>query len=171
VNTPNPKHPQIISIVGKSDAGKTTLIEKMIPLLRQHGLRIATIKHDVHGFQMDREGKDSYRHKQAGSVTSLISSPSQIGMVKDVEHDHTLAELVALYLPDVDLVLTEGYKRESWPKIEIHRRALNRPLITQTYENLIAVVSDEMFDIPIPIFQLEQIDLLVQFLIQKFFPQ
>ena len=83
----------VVSIVGKSDAGKTTLIEKLIPELVRRGYRVATVKHDVHGFDVDREGKDSWRHKQAGAHTVVISSPEKLALIRDVDHDADLAEL------------------------------------------------------------------------------
>ena len=160
--------PPIISIVGKSDVGKTTMLEKLLPELVRRGLKIGTVKHDVHGFSIDHEGKDSYRHKQAGSSISLISSPWKIGMVRDVDHDHTLAELRDLLLSDMDLIVTEGYKRESWPKVEIHRKALARPLIATPDEGLIAVVADEQMDAPVPHFDLDDPGSLADFLIEHF---
>jgi molybdopterin-guanine dinucleotide biosynthesis protein B len=120
-NPLRPENPAMVSIVGKSGSGKTTLLEKLIPELRGMGLKVGTIKHDVHGFEIDHPGKDSWRHKQAGSRITIISSPQRIGMVMDVDHDHTLDEL-ASFFSGVDIVLTEGYKRENKPKIEIFRR-------------------------------------------------
>jgi len=140
-------------------------MEKLIAHLTGCGLRVGTVKHDVHGFQMDHEGKDSYRHKQAGAVTSLISSPEQIGMVRDVTCDHSLRELADCYLTDVDVVLAEGYNREKWPKVEVHRRALKRPLIATPETGLIAVVSDEPLPIPIPLFGPDDIADLSDFLV------
>ena len=83
----------IVSIVGKSDIGKTTLIEKLLPELTGRGYRVATVKHDVHGFEVDREGKDSWRHKKAGAHTVVISSPQKIALIRDVEKDLTLEEV------------------------------------------------------------------------------
>ena len=93
----------IISIVGKSDSGKTTLIEKLVPELTRRGYRVATVKHDVHGFEVDREGKDSWRHKQAGAHTVVISSPQKIALIRDVEKDSTLDEIRRRWVQDVDL--------------------------------------------------------------------
>jgi molybdopterin-guanine dinucleotide biosynthesis protein B len=160
--------PAILSIVGKSEVGKTTLIEKLLPCLVRRGIKVGTIKHDVHGFTMDKEGKDSYRHKQAGAHTTVISSPKKIGMVRDVDHDHTIKEIVDLYLKDMNLVLTEGYKRESWPKLEVHRRELNRPLIAKPEEGLIAVASDEELDVNAPVFGLDDVEQISDFLISYF---
>ncbi|HUU81381.1 MAG TPA: molybdopterin-guanine dinucleotide biosynthesis protein B, partial [Acidobacteriota bacterium] len=87
------KNLPIVLFVGSSGSGKTTLLEKLIPELTRRGLRVGTIKHDVHGFEMDQPGKDSWRHKHAGALASIISSPHQIGEVMDVDHDHSLDEL------------------------------------------------------------------------------
>jgi len=160
--------PAILSIVGKSNAGKTTLIEKMLPCLVRKGIKVGTIKHDVHGFTMDKEGKDSYRHKHAGAHTTVISSPEKIGMVRNADHDHTIKEIVSLYLKDMNFVLTEGYKRESWPKLEVHRRELNRPLIAKPGEGLIAVASDEDLDVGVPLFGLDDVEQISDFLISYF---
>ena len=112
----------ILSIVGKSDSGKTTLIEKLLPELIRRGYRIATVKHDVHGFEVDREGKDSWRHKKAGAHTVIISSPQKVALIRDVEKDLTLDELREKLVQDVDLILSEGYKKDVQPKIEIFRK-------------------------------------------------
>lgn len=132
----------MISVVGKSDSGKTTLLEKLIRELTSRGYRIGSIKHDAHSFEIDREGKDSWRHKKAGAVLTLISSPSKIAMVLDSDHDHTLDELRSKFVNDVDLILTEGYKRENLPKIEVFRSELKREMLCSGDDNLIAVAGD-----------------------------
>ncbi|MBM3299265.1 MAG: molybdopterin-guanine dinucleotide biosynthesis protein B, partial [Deltaproteobacteria bacterium] len=109
----------IVSIVGKSDTGKTTLLEKIVKELTSRGHRIATVKHDAHSFEIDHKGKDSWRHKQAGAVISVISSPGKIAVVADSDHDHSLAEIREKYVLGADLIITEGYKREVHPKIEV----------------------------------------------------
>jgi len=142
--------PAVLCVVGVTGAGKTTLIERVVPALVRRGIRVGTVKHDVHGFEMDREGKDSWRHKRAGAHTTLISSPAHIGMVRDADHDHTLAELTTAFLGHVDLVLTEGYRREALPKLEVHRGELGRSLLTTAAEGLVAVVTDETVDAGVP---------------------
>ena len=89
----------IVSVVGKSDSGKTTLIEKLVPELTRRGYRVATVKHDMHGFEVDREGKDSWRHKQAGAHTVVIASPQKIALIRDVERDLTLDEISSARSP------------------------------------------------------------------------
>jgi molybdopterin-guanine dinucleotide biosynthesis protein B len=162
------KRPVIVSIVGKSNAGKTTLVEKLLPHLVARGLRVGTIKHDVHGFDMDRPGKDSYRHKAAGAAATIISSPTKIGMVMDSDHDHTILELVERFYGGMDLVVTEGYKRETWPKVEIHRKALNRPLLASPEEGLIALVTDEPMPVDVPHFDVEDAAGLAAFIVEYF---
>ncbi len=145
----------IISIVGKSDSGKTTLIEKLVPELTRRGHRIATVKHDVHGFEVDREGKDSWRHKKAGAHTVVISSPQKAAVIRDVERDLSLAEIRDKLIRDVDLIISEGYKRDIQPKIEIFRREKHQELLCTKEDNLIAIVSDKTFDVGVPCFDLE----------------
>lgn len=161
-------HPPIVSIVGKSNAGKTTLVEKLVPWLVKSGLKVGTVKHDVHGFEMDRPGKDSYRHKHAGASASIISSPTQIGMVMDADHDHTLKEVAERFYAHLDLVVTEGYKRESWPKIEVHRKELLRPLLATPEEGLIALVTDEPMPVDVPQFALDDAQGVADFVVEYF---
>ncbi|MFC1825529.1 molybdopterin-guanine dinucleotide biosynthesis protein B [Thermodesulfobacteriota bacterium] len=157
----------IVSIVGRSDSGKTTLIVNLIPVLINRGLRVGTIKHDVHGFEMDHPGKDSWRHKQAGSSISLISSPKKIGMVMDVDHDHTLDELAPLF-PRVDIILAEGYKRGDKPKIEIFRPAGDEKPLGVDDNTLIALVTDTDTGIDVPSFATDDSPGLVDFLVKRF---
>ena len=147
----------VFSIVGEHGSGKTTVIEGLVAELTALGLRVGTIKHDLHGFQMDREGKDSFRHKAAGASISLISSPWQVGMVRDCDRDHTVAELVERFMDGVDVVLTEDYHLERWPKVEVHRRATGRGLRCAGDETLVAIVSDEPLPVTVPIFGFDQL--------------
>ncbi len=157
----------LVSIVGYSGSGKTTLLEKMIPEFTRRGFRVGTVKHDVHGFEMDRPGKDSYRHKHAGASTTIISSPFKIGMVRDVDHDHTLDEL-ALLMPDVDIILTEGYKRRNQPKVEIFRPEAHEDPLCRHDENLVALASDVSIDLGVPRYATDDAKGIVDFLIHHF---
>ena len=158
----------IISIVGKSDSGKTTLIEKLVPELTRRGYRIATVKHDVHGFEVDREGKDSWRHKKAGAHTVVISSPYKVALIRDVEKDLNLEEIREKLVRDVDLIVSEGYKSDVQPKIEVFRKEKHQELLCAKEDHLIAIVSNRTFDVDVPCFDLEDAKGLSEFIIEKF---
>jgi len=158
----------IISIVGKSDSGKTTLIEKLLPELKRRGYRVATVKHDIHSFEVDREGKDSWRHKQAGAHTVVISSPQRVALIRDVEKDLTLEELREKLIQDVDLILSEGYKKDVQPKIEVFRKEKHKELLCTKEDHLVAIVSNQKFDIGVPCFRLEDIKGLADFIEKQF---
>jgi molybdopterin-guanine dinucleotide biosynthesis protein B len=158
----------IISIVGKSDSGKTTLLEKLVPKLTRRGYRIATIKHDVHGFEVDQEGKDSWRHKQAGAHTVVISSPNKIALIRDVEKDLNLEEIRERLIQDVDLILSEGYKRDVQPKIEVFRKEKHKKLLCTKKDNLVAIASNKKINVGIPCFNLEDMNGLSNFIEKEF---
>ena len=158
----------IVSIVGKSSAGKTTLLEKIIPELVKRGYRVATVKHDVHGFEIDHEGKDSWRHKKAGARTTVISSPLRIALVEDVDHDQTLDEIRKEYIKRVDIILTEGYKGNLFPKIEVFRSELRRTPLCKKEDNLLAIASDIKLDIGVPCFDINDSQSLVDLIENKF---
>jgi len=158
----------VISIVGKSDTGKTTLIEKIIPELTRRGYRVATIKHDVHGFEIDHEGKDSWRHKKAGARMTVLSSPWRVAVVADVEKDHDIAELRDIYIRDVDIIITEGYKKNPYPKIEVFRADREGSLISRADENLLAVAGDRPPDVSVPFFSGSDIKGIVDLIENKF---
>jgi len=158
----------IISIVGKSDSGKTTLIEKLVPELTRRGYRVATVKHDVHGFEVDREGKDSWRHKQAGAHTVIISSPQKVALIRDVEKDSTLDEIRRRWVQDVDLLISEGYKKDVQPKIEVFRKEKHKKLLCTKKDNLVAIVSNQKFNVGVPCFHLEDMKGLSNFIEKEF---
>jgi len=159
--------PPVVCIVGRSDAGKTTLIEKLIPQLSRLGFRVGTVKHGSHGSEIDRPGKDSWRHVQAGSVSTVLSAPTYIGLVKKVDHDYTLDELLDLF-PDVDIVLIEGYKRAQKPKIEVYRSGLKEKPLNHEDNTLIAYASDTGIETEVPVFGLEDAKGLADFLVNYF---
>ena len=160
--------PPIVSIVGKSNAGKTTLLERLVPELRQRGYRIGTIKHNVHGFDIDLEGKDSWRHKQAGAHTVVISSPKKIALVKDVEAEESPDSLASKYFQDVDIILTEGYKKQDKPKIEVFRSRMHGTPLCKGDEHLVALVSDTSLDLCVPRFDLDDIKGLADLVEERF---
>ena len=143
----------IVSIVGKSNSGKTTLIERLIPELRERGYRIATIKHNLHGFDIDHEGKDSWRHKRAGALLTVIASPHSVALIEDTDRDYTIAEIRQRYIRDVDLILLEGYKGNPYPKIEVYRPELHADRLCSSEDNLIALVCEKPIDAEVPCFR------------------
>lgn len=156
----------IISIVGKSESGKTTLIEKLIPELKKRGYRIGTVKHALHGFEIDREGKDSFRHKSAGADTVIVVSQGSVAMIKN--GGGMTLDSVAGYFSDMDLVITEGYKRESKPKIEVYRKERHKEPLCRDDANLVALVTDDDIDLAVPRFGLEDIKGLADLIEKKF---
>ena len=154
--------PQIICIVGRSQSGKTTLIEKLIPILKGRGYKIGTIKHSHHIFDFDKTGKDSWRHKDAGAETVIIASPGKIAMIKN--DDQGTLDGLQQFFNDLDLVITEGYKKENKPKIEVARAARHADVILKADRNLVAVVSDMDLKLKVPVFGLEDIDRLADFI-------
>lgn len=142
----NPEVIPIVSIVGKSNSGKTTLIEKLIPELTRRGWRVGTIKHNMHGFEIDHAGKDSWRHKHAGARVTVIASPHQVAVVEDADRDYGIGELRDRYIRNVDVILVEGYKGNPYPKIEVFRPSLKRERLCTVEDNLIAVASDTIIE-------------------------
>jgi len=133
--------PPIVSIIGKSKSGKTTLIEKLVQELKSRGYRVATIKHTLQGLDFDEAGKDSWRHIQAGSEATAISSPDKIVMIKPVDQNANLDEVAYLLDEDYDIILTEGFKQGNAPKIEVHHKGADPPL--EGIKKLIGIVTDE----------------------------
>lgn len=157
------KAPPIVCIAGLSGSGKTTLIERLIPELIERGLKVGTVKHNPHEFEMDKPGKDSRRHKKAGASATIISSPDKIGMVMDVDHDLKPEELVP-FLSDMDIILAEGYKRSNNDKIEVIRSGAEGNLLLKDDENLLAVVTDSELDLDVLRFSTADIKGLADFL-------
>lgn len=143
---------KLLGLAGYSDSGKTTLLEKIIPLLSSHGLRIAVIKHAHHNFEIDKPGKDSDRHRKAGASEVLISSAHRWALIHELGHDTepTLEELCARLSP-CDLVLVEGYKHAIIPKLEVHRLACGHPYLFPSDPHIIAIVTDNNDTLPLPV--------------------
>ena len=163
---------QVVSIVGKSDNGKTTLIEGLVRELKKRGYRVATIKHNIHGFEIDKKGKDSYRHKEAGADTVVISSPKKLAFVKEIKKELTIDQIAKFYLSDMDIILTEGYKRENKPKIEVFRQeAGHKEPLCSDGEDLIAFVTNcNLIGAPnVPSFAMDDVCGVVNFLEEKYF--
>lgn len=160
--------PPVLSLIGKANSGKTTLLEKLIPALNARNVRVGTIKHHVHEFAMDTPGKDTWRHKQAGARVVALSSPWGLGLIRDTDCDLPLLELVNRYFDDVDLVITEGYKSGPAPKIEICRSAAQAEPLANRDETWLAMVSDRPLECGLPLFGLDDAAGLADFLIATF---
>lgn len=157
----------VVSVVGRSHVGKTTLLEKLIVELKRRGYRVATIKHDVHGFEIDRPGKDTWRHAQAGSDLVVIAGPDRVAMIGRTPRELSLDEVVARLPLEVDIVLTEGYKRGDKPKIEVSRAACGRDLLSGE-EELLAVATDQEYpELRVPQFGLEDAKGIVDLLEER----
>ena len=162
-----------LAFVGRSKTGKTTVIEKLIPALREKGLKIAVIKHHHHDFDIDIPGKDTYRYKQAGASTSIIASPGKVAVVEDTARELPLHEIITRYVhDDVDLLLIEGFKKENIPKIEVFRQKEDgtTPVCTGD-KNLIAVVTDESVKTSLPIFTRNDVQGIAEFIVNRFLRQ
>lgn len=159
----------VISIVGKKKSGKTTLMEKLLPELKRRGIKAGTIKHDAHDFEMDRPGKDTYRHFAAGAEAVLIASAGKLALVKRLGGEVSLDDLVSGYMSGVELVLTEGYRSSDKPKVEVLRKGQEPPLCGPA-DNLVALITDAELDLKVPTFGWEEISELADFIVKKFFP-
>ncbi|MCI9069907.1 molybdopterin-guanine dinucleotide biosynthesis protein B [Clostridium sp.] len=132
---------KVVNIVGSSsNVGKTYLLEGLIKELKFRGYSIATIKHDVHGFDIDKKGKDTYKHRKAGSETVIISSKNRLAMIKELKEETELNDIIKMVL-DKDIILVEGYKNSNLRKIEVFRSGVSNKIITPI-EKIIAVASD-----------------------------
>ena len=134
----------IVSIIGRSKSGKTTLIEKLITELVSRGYRVATIKHTPENVSLDEPGKDSWRHMQAGSSATIIASPAQMALVKPLSPETKLDEIASHFGEDYDIILAEGFKQDTAPKIEVYRREAGTRL--EGVEGVVAVATDELLE-------------------------
>jgi molybdopterin-guanine dinucleotide biosynthesis protein B len=182
----------VISFVGRSNTGKTTLLEKVIPLLRSRGFRVGTIKHHAGEFEIDREGKDSYRHKRAGATATMITSPTKVALVEDISRELSLSEVIKRYMHEVDLVITEGYKRERMPKVELYVHGRGDAPLAREDPDIIAIATDgpaiatdgpaiatdgpaiaadapvdELIDVHVPVFSRDEPDPIVDLVVEK----
>jgi molybdopterin-guanine dinucleotide biosynthesis protein MobB len=157
----------VVCIIGESGSGKTILLEKLIPELKRRGYRLATVKHHSHaGFDIDHPGKDSYRHAQAGSDHVVIAAPDKIASYRRVEKEPTLDEIIS-EIKNVDLILVEGYKQAGKPSIEIIRGDLGVRPHART-EQLFAIVSNVTFHAPVPVFDLNDVQGMVNAIEARF---
>ncbi|KZL90735.1 molybdopterin-guanine dinucleotide biosynthesis protein B [Clostridium magnum] len=152
------RKPVIVSIIAtKSGMGKTTLVESLIKILKNRNYTVGILKYDVKKFEIDREGKDSYRFSQAGADNVIIASSRKLAMIQSLKEEKTIEEIVTLF-GDLDLVLIEGFKNNIYPKIEVHRKEVDNNLLYKnpSYDisNIVAIASDEKLDVNIPVLNL-----------------
>ena len=157
---------KVFGFTGYSNSGKTTLIEQLIPRFVARGLRVSLIKHAHHGFDVDKPGKDSYRHRQAGAAQVMLVSDQRWVLMHELreEGEPTLEAQLALLSP-CDLVLVEGYKASSVPKLEVHRPVTGKPLIYPQGMNIVAVACDEPLQAPLPCYDLNDIAAIAEFIL------
>lgn len=160
----NPDLVPIITFVGKSGTGKTTLLEQLIPMLKARGLRLAVLKHDAHHFEMDKPGKDTYRFTAAGADVVTISNAEKFAMIEQPPEELSLRDIISR-LPQVDLVLTEGYKRAATLKSRFTGPSSTAPC-WPIPTNCWPILTDEPVDSPAPQLALSDLNGCVQVILQ-----
>jgi len=158
----------IICVVGYHESGKTTFIEALIPELKCRGYKVGTIKHDVHGFDIDREGKDTWRHRRSGSTVVALSSPSRLTIIRELKGEMPIDELTMRFFWDVDIVLAEGFKKLHYPKIEVFRKEISEEPLATSLENLVAVISDDPIKVEVPVFSFRDVNLVADMIEQRY---
>jgi molybdopterin-guanine dinucleotide biosynthesis protein B len=158
---------RVFGFAGWSGSGKTTLIEQLIPRLVEAGLRVSLIKHAHHAFDIDKPGKDSYRHREAGCTEVLVTSDRRWVMMHELrdEAEPSLEEQVARFAP-CDLVLVEGFKRAIIPKLEIHRPSHGRPLLHPEDPNIVAVACDAPVQTSLPVLDINDPAAIAEFIMR-----
>jgi molybdopterin-guanine dinucleotide biosynthesis adapter protein len=163
---------RIIGLAGWSGSGKTTLLAKVIPSIVARGLKVSTLKHAHHAFDVDQPGKDSHTHRMAGATEVLVSSANRWALVHELRGAAELSlEALLDKLSPVDLVLVEGYKRQPHPKLEIYRASLGKPPLHPDDPAIIGIASDQPLPAaPIPVIDLDDVEQVTEFLIRHAAP-
>lgn len=158
---------KIIAIAGYSGSGKTTLIEKLIPVLVMEGLKVSLIKHAHHEFDVDHPGKDSWRHRHAGASEVMIGSSNRWALMHELRGapEPSLEDLLKRMSP-CDLVIVEGWKFNAIPKVEVHRKLADKPLLFTEDRNVVAIATDEPLATELPQFGLGDAEGVGQFIIR-----
>jgi len=172
--------PPVIGFSAYSGTGKTTLLKKIIALLRGRDIRLAVIKHAHHDFDIDHPGKDSFELRKSGAVQMLISSSRRKALITELESGQTEAPLKQLINDldhtHIDLILVEGFKREPFPKIELHRAALNKPYLFKTDTHIIALATDHPVELDndaqkdLVLLDMNQPESIADFICERVFP-
>jgi molybdopterin-guanine dinucleotide biosynthesis protein B len=155
-------------VAAASNSGKTTLIEKIVAILKARGLRVAVVKHASECIDLDKPGKDSWRFQQAGADTVVLAGPGKLAIMKTVSHEPDQEELLQA-AGEADIVIHEGFKKNAMNMIEVFRYGASgdRPLCMDDASSFLALVSDRPFPVSIPRFDLNDADGVAQFLLQK----
>ena len=155
-------------IVGWSGSGKTTLLDHLIPVLVARGIRVSTVKHTHHDIDLDKPGKDSHRHREAGATEVAVTGPTRWAIIhelRDGAPEPSLEDLLARLDP-VDLVLVEGYKSHRFPKLEVHRPSVGKPLLAAGDATVVAVATDTPgLDAPVPVLSLDDAAAIADFIL------
>ena len=156
---------KIYGVTGWKNSGKTGLMERLVAEFTERGFSVSTIKHAHHSFEVDKPGKDSFRHRNAGAKEVLLVSRNRFALMHEVRQDEepVLASLLAK-LSSVDLVLIEGYKRDRHPKIEAHRKGIGKDLIAVTDDTIHAVASNDSPSLDKPVFDLDDTGAIADFI-------
>lgn len=163
-----PKNIPVVSIIGKQNIGKTTLIGLIIPLLKRKGHRVGTIKYNIPSFEIDYEGKDTYRHYQAGADVVSISSPQKLATIKRVDRKPPpIKDIIETYYRDVDIVLVEGYKSWRYPYIEIQNNHQQMKSANKKYKNHLKITGTVKTDSHMPIFCKDDLNNIINFIESK----
>ena len=157
--------PPILSIVGKSNSGKTTLLESLIAEMKQRGYKVAVIKHAGEDIELDTVNKDTWRFSRAGSDISAINAGQKLAIFRAVARDFNAGDLATFICGDYDLLLTEGFKQSDYPKIEVHRKEQGKDLVSPP-EQLIAIVTDEPVEASVPRFGKDEARKIVDFIVE-----
>ena len=158
---------KVFGIAGYSGSGKTTLLEKLIPQFTARGLKVSVIKHAHHGFDIDRPGKDSYRHREAGANEVLLSCNDRWALMHERRNDGdvTLDELIGRLAP-CDLVLIEGFKQEPVPKLEVYRPENGKPPLFPERNDIVAVATDAEIETNLPKLPLNDVGAIADFVMK-----
>ncbi|MBT3358577.1 MAG: molybdopterin-guanine dinucleotide biosynthesis protein B [Rhodospirillales bacterium] len=159
---------KVFGLVGWSGSGKTTLVTRLLPELTNRGLSVSTVKHTHHDIEVDKPGKDSFRHRKSGAVEVLITSPVRWALVHELREapEPEMTELIGRMGP-VDIILVEGFKSHPYPKLEIHRPSTGKALLADNDETVVAVASDEKIEgLDIPVLELSDMGQIAKFIIE-----
>lgn len=158
----------VVAFVGHSNSGKTTFLEKLIRVLKQKGISVCVVKHTHHQPDAGHQGKDTRRFIKAGADKTILHSKDKVTLSEDAPGENDISAIAEKYGAGVDIVLAEGYKKWNGPKIEISRKEKSEELLIQDSHNLIALIANHKPHINVPIFGLEEINAVADFLIQRF---